>query len=136
MSYESNIPVASHFFAGEDKTLSYEVFAADGVAMENVEGFALEWSLRKTIIGSDPFRAQGAAVLTKTTTLSPGGIAVTGVYNSVRATNTQRVTVTIADTDTEGLSGGKYVCSLKRVDAGVEAVLSHGVVEVLVAAVR
>jgi len=136
MSYESNITVAQHFFAGEDKALSYEVFASGSTTtMQNVSGFIMDWTLRRVISGTDPFRAQGAIVVSKTT-VAAGGIAITGTYNSVRATNTQRVVVTIADTDTESLSGGRYVCSLKRMDAGLEAVLSHGIVEVLVATVR
>jgi len=134
MSYESSIEATDHFFAGEDKTLSYEVFAEDGVAMENVAAFAMEWTLRKSLTSKQPYRAQGSVVVTKET--GGSGITVTGAYDSVRASNTQRVIVTIADTDTENLAGGRYVCSLKRTDAGIEAVLSHGVVEVLVSPVR
>jgi len=136
MSYESNIAQTAHFFAGEDKILSYEVFASDGTTMENVSAFKMAWTLRKSIVGQDPHRAQGAAVITKSTEGSGPGITITGVHNATRATNSQRVIVTILDTDTEALAGGRYVCSLKRIDAGLEAVLSHGVVEVLVAAVR
>lgn len=133
MSYESNIPGTDHFFAGEDKTLSYEVFAAGSTTlMENVNGFTLRWELRR-------WGAAGASVLVKTTSVTPpdpGGIAITGAYDSARALNSQRVIVTIADTDTDGLLAGRYVCALKRLDAGLEAVLSHGTVEVLVSAVR
>ena len=41
MSYESNIPATAHFFAGEDKILSYEVFTSDGTTMENVMAFKM-----------------------------------------------------------------------------------------------
>jgi hypothetical protein len=133
MSYESNIPVTSHFFAGEDKILSYEVFSDDGVTMEDVTSFQMEWSLRKTIPGKDPFRFQGEVVITKSTV---DVITVTGAYNATQNTNTQRVLVPIYDIDTENMTGGRYVCSLKRMDAGLEAVLSHGIVEVLIATVR
>jgi len=136
MSYESNIAATAHFFAGEDKLLSYEVFAAGSTTvMENTAGFSLQWDLRTVQDGVDPLRGQGAVVLTKNSAIS-GGITITGVFNAIRGTNTQRVIVTIADTDTESLVGGRYVCALKRMDAGLEAVLSHGVVELLVAAVR
>jgi len=133
MSYESNIPVTSHFFAGEDKILSYEVFSEDGVTMEDVTAFQMEWSLRNIVAGKDPFRFQGSIIFTKSTT---DVITVTGAYNSSRGTNTQRVLVPIYDIDTENMTGGRYVCSLKRMDAGLEAVLSHGIVEVLIATVR
>lgn len=135
MSYESSISTTAHFFAGEDKILSYEVFTAGSTTtMENVATFSLQWDLRKTQEGADPYRAQGAVVLTKAT--GGSGITITGTHNAVRATNTQRVLVTIADVDTESLPGGRYVCALKRMDSGLESVLSHGIVELLVAAVR
>ena len=134
MSYESNITAADHLFAGEDKTLSYEVFAAGSTTvMENVAGFTLQWEMRKAGSSKDPLRDQGPSVVSKTTA---SGITITGVYNSARAVNTQRVLVAIADTDTEALTGGRYVCALKRMDPGLEAVLGHGTVELLVAAVR
>ena len=128
MSYESNIPASSHLFTGEDKILSYEIFAADGVAMENVATFSLRWELRR-------WGPSGTSVITKTTG-NGGGITITGTYNSNRSSNTQRVLVAIADTDTEDLPQARYTCALKRMDAGLEAVLSHGTVELLVAAVR
>jgi hypothetical protein len=133
MSYESNIAASDLLFAGEDKTLSYEVFAAEGETMEDVSSFTLQWELRPITVGKAPYRSQGETVVTKTT---GDGITITGTYNADRATNTQRVIVMIADTDTEALAGGRYVCALKRMDAGLEAVLSHGTVELLVAPVR
>jgi len=135
MSYESNIPATAHFFAGEDKILSYEVFTSDGTTMENVMAFKMEWTLRKKTAAS-PFRGRGAVVVTKSTEGTSPGITVSGVHNATRGTNTQRVLVSIADIDTENLAGDRYVCSLKRMDDGLEAVLSHGVVEVLVATVK
>ena len=123
MSYESNIEKTDHFFAGEDKTLSYEIFAAGSTTlMENVSGWSLQWTMN-----------QNAANVTKTTST---GITITGVYNSTRAVNTQRVIVTLTDSDTELLTGGRYQISLKRIDAGLEAVLSHGTVDLQVASIR
>jgi hypothetical protein len=101
--------------------------------MEDVTSFLLQWDLRKVQSGVDPFRAQGAVVVTKDRS---SGITVTGTFNSARVTNTQRVLVQITDVDTQALPGGRYVCALKRMDEGYEAVLSHGTVELLVAAVR
>jgi len=136
MSYESNIDAGDFLFAGEDKTLSYEILAVGSTTlMEDMSGVSLQWELRPITIGKAPYRAQGDSVVTKTTAES-GGITIMGIYNADRATNTQRVIVTIADVDTEALAGGRYVCALKRTDTGLEAVLSHGMVELLVAAVR
>lgn len=129
MSYESNIQASDHFFCGEDKTLSYEVFAAGSTTiMENVSGFKIHWELRKTVRDS-------AIYLSKTSTSTGGGIIVTGTYNSARAVNTQRVVIAIADVDTENIPPGSYYCALKRMDTGLEAVLSHGTAELLGAAV-
>ena len=134
MAIEDNIDRADHFFAGTDVTLVFEIFAVDGVSMQDVSGYALAFALRKIITGVDPFKGQGALAFPEKTIGS--GITVTGVFNSVRATNTQRVNVTIADTDTVSLKGGTYAHSLKRSDAGLEMVLSFGTVDVLIAPTR
>jgi len=129
MSMESNITGEAHFFAGEDKLLSYEIFAAGSTSlMENVSAFSLRWELRR-------WGPRGASVLVKSTAGS-GGITITGIYNSAQAVNTQRVIVSIADIDTDSLAAGRYACALKRMDDGLEAVLSHGQVDLLVSAVR
>jgi hypothetical protein len=135
MSYESNIATSGNFFAGTDVSLSYEVFAADGVTMEDVSGFSLQWELRPIVVGKNPHRAQGASLIMKTTA-GGAGITISGTYNAARETNTQRVIVALSDTDTEALEGGRYVCALKRMDSGLETVLSHGTVELLVSSVR
>jgi hypothetical protein len=124
MSYESNIQAADHLFAGEDKTLSYEVFAAGSTTvMENVSGFSLQWTM-----------ATHSNTLTKTT--AAGTITITGVYDAVRAVNTQRVVVTILDTDTENFTAGRYRIALKRLDLDLEAILSHGTMDLQAAAIR
>ena len=46
--------------------------------------------------------------------------------NVDRATNTQRVIVAIADTDTAALAAGIYKHALKRTDEGSETILSFG----------
>ena len=127
MSIESSITGEAHFFAGEDKLLSYEIFAAGSTTlMEDVSTFTLRWELRR-------WGPSGVSVAAKT---SGAGITVTGIYNAARAVNTQRVIVTIADIDTDALAAGRYACALKRMDDGLEAVLSHGQVDLLVSAVR
>lgn len=137
MSYQSNVTSADMLFAGEDKTLSYEVFSDEDSldVMEDVSAWTMQWELRPIVIGKHPYRTQGETVFLKTTA-EGGGITITGIYNPARALNTQRVIVAIADTDTLAVAGGRYVCALKRMNDGVEAVLSHGTVELLVASVR
>jgi hypothetical protein len=57
-------------------------------------------------------------------------LSVTGTFNSVAASNTQRARWTCADTDLTtaifGANGGTYRYSIKRTDAGAETVLQYG----------
>lgn len=117
MALEANITADDKFFVGEDKKIRLPVYAdAALTTMQDVSGFALSWKL-VTAPGQ-------AALITKT---SGAGIAVTGVFNASPSLNTQRVEITIDDTDTDGLSAAaSYYHELKRTDAGLEAVLMHG----------
>lgn len=128
MAMKQDITAADLWFAGEDKQLEFEILQSDGVTPQDVTGWALEWTVRKYPWNADPPSVQ------KTTAATPGGIAITGTYNSVRGSNTQRVVVTVADTDTETLSPLTYAHALKRVDAGSETVLAYGDFELLSAA--
>ena len=49
------------------------------------------------------------------------GISVTGIYNPIRALNTQRVSIILVDSDTDTLAAGTYHHALKRVDEGLES---------------
>jgi hypothetical protein len=87
----------------------------------------MSFAIRKGYNDADPI------VVSKTTV---SGITVTGSYNSVRASNTQRVVVAIEDTDTASLKAGDYVYTLKRTDAGSETTLAFGTVTLRQGAVR
>jgi hypothetical protein len=142
MALERNV-AEGKFFQGEDKTFTFEILdtvvldtatldsdgnpAITSATAVDVTGWALSWILRIGQNTADP------ALLTKTV---GSGIAITGVYNSVRATNTQRVVVTLDDLDTyddtvsptvELTAPKDYAYSLKRTDAGSETVLVWGV---------
>ena len=54
---------------------------------------------------------------------------MTGIYNSVRALNTQRVAITLADSDTDTLASGTYYHALKRLDDGLESTGVQGKVK-------
>jgi hypothetical protein len=113
MAIQQNITAADGWFTGEDKTLEFEVLEPDGATPEDVTGWALEWQLRPVANAADP------PTLSKVPT-------IIGTYNAVRATNTQRVEVTIAASDTAALTARTYQHALKRTDAGSETVLSYG----------
>lgn len=141
MAIQDDIEASDMLFVGDDKNLEFEIFTSDGVAggtMQNVTGYGLRFDLRKGVSDADP------PVLTKTT---GSGITITGAFNAVRATNTQRVVVAIEDTDTEDLVAGyynssgtwvphKYQYTLKRTDAGSETTLAFGFVTLRKGTVR
>src|SRR5262245_60278845 len=125
-----NVTARYGLFVGDDKGLSFEVFDASNIdpaayetdqayydaivaagVMVDVAGFALRFDLRKGASANDP------SLLTKATS---SGISITGTYNVARAVNTQRVLVTLEDTDTNTLPPKDYQYALKRTDAGFE----------------
>jgi len=130
MAYEHNIIADQHWFIGEDKFLEFEILADDGKlvsdptkAVEDVTTWVIVWSMKKTDAASDP-----ALVEKRTTT---GGIAITGIYNATRSVNTQRVRVTIDDSDTDLLKAATLRHSLKRLTSGSETILTFGSVALL-----
>ena len=124
MARETNFDKDSNIFIGEDKQIRFPVYDDDndGIPLD-VSGYAMTWILRKKDTASDP------ALLTKTT---GAGITVTGTFDVDPDVNTQRVVVTLADTDMATDLGVviipplKYRYSLKRTDAGSETILAFG----------
>ena len=137
-------------FVGEDKNLTFEIFDQAGqtedeleaaitagtATMQDVAGWTFEFLVRlkdKTV---------GTPLIDKSSG-SPTEISVTGTYNATRATNTQRVVVSLFDTDTAASDGSSVVLapktyrySLKRTDAGGETILTYGDFELLQATAR
>lgn len=113
-------------FLGTDWTKAFKVADLDtdatGATAKNITGWALTFDIRAGVSSS-------AALLTKTTV---SGLAISGTFNTVLATSTQVVTVTVSDTDlttaTCGRRGGTFYWSLKRTDDGSEAILAEGTI--------
>ena len=107
---------AGTWFIGADITLRFEVFADTAhTACVDVSTYAMEYALRKGNDDADP------KLITKTT--GGGSITVTGIFNSVPASNTQRVLVSILAADTDAASAikgraGEYQHALWRSNAG------------------
>lgn len=95
------------FVRGEDVTIEVTV---TGV---NVTGWALSFAIALTY--------RDTAIITKTV---GSGITITDGDNGV-------FEITLADTDTDGLPTGTRVWDVKRTDAGEEAVLTRGELELL-----
>jgi len=118
---------------GDDILLSFEVFQddlvvdADGDYVSGTPQDVTTWTLAFYVRKND--KATGAPLIGK---VSGAGIAITGTYNATHSMNTQRVEVTIADTDTvqdDGtilVAAGKYRHSLKRTNAGSEKTVADG----------
>lgn len=112
MAAKATIGASDNLFVGEDKSLVFTVVDTAGVAV-NITGWTLSWTLKRRA-------TDAAALITKTT--GGGGIALTTPVSGI-------CTVTIEDTDTDPLGPLSGVHELKRTNAGSEAVLSYGTLE-------
>jgi hypothetical protein len=99
-------------FVGEDKTFTLETLNASEVPVDML-GWTVLFDVRKSDKAPDP------AIFSKSAT-------IVGVFNVVRATNTQRAQITLSDTEMNTVSGRTYRYSWKRMDDGVETVLARG----------
>lgn len=99
-------------FVGEDKTFELEVLDGDGLPVD-VAGWDIVFDVRKTDHAPDP------ALFSKTATVS-------GTYDAVRATNTQRASVSLTSDETDTIKARTYRYSFKRLDHGDETVLAWG----------
>lgn len=111
-------------FLDTDFTRTFEVLDIDtdatGATAKNISGWAMTLDIRRLDSSS--------TALKSFTTVS--GLAIAGTFNSVSASNAQRVTWTCADTDITtaifGTKGGTFRYSLKRTDAGSEGIVQYG----------
>lgn len=111
MSIKDDITIDDNLYAGEDKTLAFTIYQADGTTAQNITGWTLSYRWKRSL--DDP---DADAVLTKTT--SSGITLVTPASG--------QCTVAIADTDTDAVAAGPYYHELKRTDDGSETVLTTG----------
>lgn len=138
MAVKRAITSADHLFIGTDNDIAFTIYTNDSLSAISDESTSdLLWVLRRYESEPDP------AVIEKSTG-SPGGISVTGVFNSDPAVNTQRIVVHLDDTDTYDATvspavdvpPGSYRYALKRMDAGSETILAFGSFQLLQAAAR
>lgn len=102
-----------YVFIGEDTVVTIDVVEDDGTTPQNMGGWGLRWELKAL-----PSTAVADADIIKTT---DDGISIGDGSNI-----DDRATISLADTDTEGLSAGVYYHQLRRTDAGTEVILSMG----------
>ena len=137
MAYRRDITEDDRLFFDTDRTLRFPVYsgepsdddiAAGNVIPVDVTGWTLVWVLKK-------LASSATALITKTV---GSGIAITGTYDSDPSVNTQRIAVSLDNTDTYDVSAGgakvkpgTYEYALKRLDAGSETILAYGTLELL-----
>lgn len=99
-------------FVGEDKTFKLELLDTVSIPVD-MTGWDILFDVRKKDNSADP------AIFSKTASL-------TGSYNVVRASNTQRAVVVLTDTELNTVQAKTYRHSWKRMDDGSETVLAWG----------
>lgn len=112
MALNATIGGSGTLFVGEDKTFRFELLDVAGLPVDMAG-----WTMLFDVRGSD--NAADPAIFSKTVTLS-------GVFNAVRAVNTQRGSTALTDTELNTVKGKTYRHSWKRMDDGVETVLAWG----------
>lgn len=101
-------------FVGEDKTIILEVILQGSTTVSvDMTGWTLLFDVRKTDNAADP------AIISHVPTL-------TGTFNALRSSNTQRASVALSDDDMNLFRAGTYRWSWKRMDNGSETVLAWG----------
>jgi hypothetical protein len=118
MALRSNLSKDDGVFIGKDKNLRFTIYTTSAkTAIQDVTSFTLEFLLRRDDQDAN------AHIVKK---ITGSGITISGTYNSAPAVNTQKVTVALEDTDTDGVAPGTYRYTLNRTDSGSEDVLAFG----------
>lgn len=107
MAVKANITESDHLFIGEDKSIDF-LITENGVPVD-CSSWEITWSLARN--------KADAALLKKS------GTDIT--FSNGNGTN-DKVSVALADVDTDGLLPGWYTHGLWRIDDGAELVLSYG----------
>lgn len=110
---------ADELWLGTDLTRTFHIKDEAETTAINISGFALSYMVKRYQSDVD-----ADAILTKTTTA--GAIVIAGTFNATPASNSQRATLTLTDTDTASLYPGLYYWELKRTDDGFETVFAYG----------
>jgi hypothetical protein len=107
-----NLDDDDDFFIGEDKTLGPgTIYQQNKRIPQDITGWSVSYMIKRSLDDLDV-----DAVLQKTTA---SGITLTTPTSGI-------MNITIADTDTDGLTAGRYYHEVKRTDAGQETVLAKG----------
>lgn len=109
MTVQANITNDHEWYVSEDKAITITVYQADGVTLQNLTGYTLQWTLRTSRY------TIGAAIITK----SGGAISVATPANG-------QAVIDIDSADTSSLKAGTYYHALWRMNAGSKDLLAEG----------
>jgi hypothetical protein len=117
VAIERDITTDDHWFTNEDKRLVFTIYQADGTTPQDISTWSFSWLLKRK-----QWDADVDALVAKIGPGSPAEITLTTPLSGV-------CTVAIVDSDTVDLAAGTYYHELKRVEDGLETVLSFGTVK-------
>jgi hypothetical protein len=112
VAIESTIGGSGVLFVGEDKTFRLETLLPTTLLPVDVASWAILFDIRTKDTSAEYIISRLATI--------------TGVFNAVRASNTQRAVVVLTDTDLNLFRAKTYRYSWKRMDDGLETVLAYG----------
>lgn len=120
-----NVPITLSL--ERDQQFVFEILNDAQDTAINVTGWATSFMVKR-----DKSDADAAALLTNTS-----GV-ISGVFNATPSVNTQRITVTVADTDclSTAIPEGQYRYEFERTDAGYETTLAYGTCEAILGVQR
>lgn len=110
------IETALEYFLGTDTAFDFTIYTSKSRSqIRDISSYTLNFMIKRNKSDAD-----GSALFS-------GSATVTGTFNADPATNTQKATAQIADTDLPvSTTAGQVHWELKRTDAGAESVLAFG----------
>lgn len=119
MPFDSVIETRLQYWLGTDKAFDFTTYTTSAkTVIREVTGYTTSFMVKRNIGDAD-----ASALITRSGTVS-------GSFNSAPASNTQKITVTLVDTDTDTeIAPGVAYWELKRTDNGSEAVLAFGMID-------
>ena len=119
MGFDGLIEKGLQYWLGTDKSYDFTVYtSATRTAIRDVTGYTTSFMIKRTLDDVD-----GDALASASGTVS-------GAFNSSPSLNTQKITVSLVDTDTDTeVTPGLAYWELKRTDTGSEALLAYGTID-------
>ena len=119
MGFDGLIETGLQYWLGTDKSFDFTVYTTSAkTVIRDVTGYTTSFKVKRSVDDPDI-----DALISASGTVS-------GTFNAVPTTNTQKVTVTLVDTDTDTeITPGIAHWELKRTDAGAEALLAYGTID-------